>query len=54
MEELALFCANANTIPPDALATHLTQALVSLSEITGEITTEDIVNAVFSSFCVGK
>ena len=29
-------------------------ALNALGEITGEITTEDILNAVFSKFCVGK
>ena len=29
-------------------------AIDSLSEVTGEITTEDILNEVFSRFCIGK
>jgi tRNA modification GTPase len=29
-------------------------AVEVLSEITGEVTTEDILNAIFSKFCIGK
>jgi tRNA modification GTPase len=32
----------------------LRAALNSLSEITGEITTDDIMNSVFARFCIGK
>ncbi len=32
----------------------LRAALDSLGEITGEITTDDILNNIFSSFCIGK
>lgn len=53
-EELSLFCANVSLVPPDALAFHLEQTVKILNEITGEIVTEDIVNAIFESFCVGK
>lgn len=38
----------------DLLATHIRAALHYLGEITGEITTEDILESIFSKFCVGK
>ncbi len=53
-KELALFKLNSNSMPPDALALHLSEAVKILGEITGEILTEDIVNSIFESFCVGK
>ncbi len=53
-EELNLFSVNIGLVPPDALAFHLEQSIALLGEITGEIVTEDIVNAIFESFCVGK
>ncbi len=53
-EELELFHANALFVPPDALAIHLNEAVKLLGEITGEIITEEIVNSIFSNFCVGK
>lgn len=36
------------------VATDLRAALDSLGEITGETTTEDILERIFSSFCIGK
>lgn len=36
------------------LAVDLREALNALGEITGEITTDDIMNEVFSRFCIGK
>ena len=38
----------------DLAAENLRQALNSLGEITGEITTEDLLGEIFSGFCVGK
>lgn len=39
---------------PEFLAFDLRIALDSLGEITGEVTTEDILGRIFSKFCVGK
>lgn len=39
---------------PEYLALDLRVALDSLGEITGEVTTEDVLGRIFSKFCVGK
>ena len=39
---------------PELLAEDLRQAQNALSEITGAFTTEDLLDRVFSSFCIGK
>ena len=39
---------------PEFLALDLRVALDSLGEITGEVTTEDILGRIFSKFCIGK
>ncbi len=41
-------------ISPDLLTVDLHKALYHLGEITGEITTDEILGAIFSRFCVGK
>ena len=41
-------------IPLDVLSVDLKEALDALGEITGAITSEDILNTIFSNFCVGK
>ncbi|MFN8415315.1 MAG: tRNA uridine-5-carboxymethylaminomethyl(34) synthesis GTPase MnmE [Cytophagaceae bacterium] len=41
-------------IPGDLLAQHIRQALFHLGEITGEINTEDLLDNIFSKFCIGK
>ncbi|TAN63305.1 tRNA uridine-5-carboxymethylaminomethyl(34) synthesis GTPase MnmE [bacterium] len=40
--------------PLEFIAIDLRRALNSLGEITGEVTTEEILDRIFSSFCVGK
>ena len=40
--------------PEEFVVLHLRAALDRLGEITGETTTEEILDAVFSNFCVGK
>jgi tRNA modification GTPase len=39
---------------PEFLAIELRAALDSFGEITGEVTTEDILGRIFSKFCIGK
>ncbi len=41
-------------LPMDLMAVDLKEALDSLSEVTGEITNEDLLDHIFSNFCVGK
>ena len=41
-------------IPSDLLALDIRRALHFLGEITGEITTEDQLDYIFSKFCIGK
>lgn len=41
-------------IPTDLLSSSIRNALHHLGEITGEITTDDILGNIFSRFCVGK
>ena len=40
--------------PSDLIATDIRSALHHLGEITGEITTNDILENIFSKFCIGK
>jgi tRNA modification GTPase len=41
-------------ISPDLMTVDIHKALYHLGEITGEITTDEILGAIFSRFCVGK
>ena len=41
-------------LPMDLMAVDIKGALDSLSEITGEISSEDLLDHIFSNFCVGK
>lgn len=43
-----------NHISGDFLAMDIRQALHYLGEITGEITTDDLLGNIFSKFCIGK
>lgn len=40
--------------PKELLASDIRAAIDALGEITGETTTEDILDVIFSSFCIGK
>lgn len=40
--------------PPEIAATHLQDAVLALEELLGVVTNEDVLDALFSSFCVGK
>ncbi|MEJ2567535.1 MAG: tRNA uridine-5-carboxymethylaminomethyl(34) synthesis GTPase MnmE, partial [candidate division WOR-3 bacterium] len=39
---------------PELLAFDIDEAINSLKELTGEITTEDVLDNIFSNFCIGK
>ena len=39
---------------PEILSIDLKSSMDSLAEITGEVTTEDILGRIFSKFCIGK
>jgi tRNA modification GTPase len=41
-------------LPMDLIAVDLKEALDALSEVTGEISSEDVLDHIFSNFCVGK
>jgi len=41
-------------VPPELVAEHLRVALGAVGEVTGERFTEEVLDAVFSSFCIGK
>ncbi|MCK4542415.1 MAG: tRNA uridine-5-carboxymethylaminomethyl(34) synthesis GTPase MnmE, partial [Spirochaetales bacterium] len=41
-------------VPIDAVALDVKDALDALGEITGEVTSADILNTMFGNFCVGK
>ena len=41
-------------MPIDIISTSIRQILEDLGEITGETVTEDIINKIFSKFCLGK
>jgi tRNA modification GTPase len=44
----------AGQVPPDLLAGDLTTALNALGELTGETVGEDLLDTIFSRFCIGK
>ncbi len=39
---------------PELIAIEIRSAISSLSEIIGEVTTEDLLTRIFSTFCIGK
>jgi len=43
-----------NMIPGDLMAMDIRRALNFLGEITGEISTDDLLDSIFTRFCIGK
>jgi len=46
--------ANANKIPHEMILLDLYRALWALDSLTGQTTSDDILNLIFSMFCIGK
>lgn len=46
--------AIALSVPPDLCSIHLEEASAYLADITGLNSTEETLNAIFDSFCIGK
>ena len=46
--------AQAQGLPPEYIAIHLNEALRALGEVIGVIDVEQILDSVFSQFCIGK
>ena len=42
------------SMPIDIITIYINDVLENLSEITGEVVTEEIINDIFSKFCLGK
>ena len=43
-----------NNMPIDIISSYLKEILEELGKITGETVTEDVINEIFSKFCLGK
>jgi len=43
-----------NDMTPDVVLTETEQAMEALNELTGKHVRDDLVEAIFSRFCVGK
>lgn len=53
-DSIAEAVENIGSITPDLVAVELKESWEALGEITGETANEEIINAVFEKFCVGK
>ena len=51
---LTPLCRMADVLEPVIVATQLKQAAEALSVITGDVVSEQLINELFSRFCVGK
>ncbi|GAB6038334.1 tRNA uridine-5-carboxymethylaminomethyl(34) synthesis GTPase MnmE [Fundidesulfovibrio butyratiphilus] len=50
----ALLQETRSGLPPDLLGVRLESACQNLAAITGEITSQDVLDSIFSRFCIGK
>ena len=54
LQSLNSAIANIGAFPADIISVDLREAWDALGEITGETATEEIIETIFSKFCVGK
>ena len=43
-----------NNMPEDIVSNNIKMVLEELGKITGETVTDDVINSIFSKFCLGK
>jgi tRNA modification GTPase len=46
--------ANASSIPHEMILLDLYRSLSALDSLTGQTTADDVLNLIFSTFCIGK
>ncbi len=54
MDSLCKCMENLGSVPDDILSIDIRDAVDALGRITGEDTSSDLLNTIFSNFCVGK
>lgn len=54
IDHLAPLQSGSHPPQPEIVAHHLRAALDALGEVTGAVTPDDVIGAVFSRFCIGK
>jgi len=59
LERVETGCARIRTaleggISPELVAVEVEEAMAGLAELTGEVTTEEVLGEIFSRFCIGK
>ena len=53
-EARGLLVALDQANPPEIIAADIDEAVARLGEITGLIATEEVLDSIFSRFCIGK
>ena len=43
-----------DTLPPDLVAVDVQAALDHIGTVTGQVTSEDVLDTIFREFCIGK
>ena len=54
LSEINLILEDINNVSSDLITINIRKALDHLGNITGEITTDDLLGNIFSNFCIGK
>ncbi|MDC3115970.1 tRNA uridine-5-carboxymethylaminomethyl(34) synthesis GTPase MnmE, partial [Bacteroidota bacterium] len=54
LKEVNMVIENINKLSSDLISVNIRKALGHLGNITGEITTDNLLGNIFSNFCIGK